>query len=217
LPDQDRVVRVWPRLPNLPERCGAGRLPRMIANGTVVLEGAARQPIQDDPLGRPTIRAGQSFDSVHLSSCRWTGPDVCGHLHRLGKCNGLVRPARFELATFGFGGQRSIQLSYGRARGVCSLQFAVRSLVCGPWSAVPRFAVHGVAFDSRFTAKRQTANCKRPPSTELVRPEGFEPPAYGFEARRSIQLSYGRAREPIEFITTSTISGRPASGPAASR
>jgi hypothetical protein len=38
----------------------------------------------------------------------------------------------------------------------------------------------------------------------LVRPEGLEPPAYWFEASRSIQLSYGRA--PNRFYREQTAS-----------
>jgi hypothetical protein len=35
---------------------------------------------------------------------------------------------------------------------------------------------------------------------ELARPEGLEPPAYWFEANRSIQLSYGRVNQTRNFI-----------------
>ncbi len=36
---------------------------------------------------------------------------------------------------------------------------------------------------------------------EVARPEGLEPPAYWFEASRSIQLSYGRVKRRAEPVT----------------
>src|SRR6202035_2838476 len=60
--------------------------------------------------------------------------------------------------------------------------------------------------DARHAHRRAGPEWRERFTVGMVRPEGLEPPAYWFEASRSIQLSYGRGPRAI-ILTRATEPG----------
>ncbi len=103
----------------------------------------------------------------------------------------MVRPARFERAAFGFGGQRSIQLSYGR-KLISDWRFRIADYTACANIISIRIPPAPSVYECMARVQGAIRNI-----LSLVRPAGVEPAACGFEVRRSIQLSYGRGKKHL--------------------
>src|SRR5262245_16860760 len=105
----------------------------------------------------------------------------------------LARPARFELTTSAFGGQRSIQLSYGRAADVISRSLPARQ--CGKEPAVP------ASSRGRRNWQRQLRPVRRAsPPASLLNPadeSGHERQAFSRKAGRDPERPPACRRERV--------------------
>jgi hypothetical protein len=105
----------------------------------------------------------------------------------------MVRPEGFEPPTLWFVAKCSIQLSYGRTLRVLQ---PFKDIGIRP----PKQATNSRSMSYLLINKRVLK--------VMVRPERFELPTLWFEAKCSIQLSYGRSKQEGNYRSTLKIANK---------